>query len=545
MSNLLSISDSLPRFEGEYASAKRELLGDIGLELGITILFGALLVGVATKAFGEPLNWKTIIVAVLCAFTAAWLTAVIFRLRNLPVEVIHKGYHDVRTRSPELVGLIKARLWRAIEENYTYIPTLASTGEAWEPDARFAVATSLVTGFRRIETYYATSTDSPYGTLDVAREFYVASRGVMKNAEVRRLLVFPLETILHDLRHCRAQRDSLLAFIELHHRGIGEGQSPKGYKLRYWPRSISELRHHMRRHFQITDAETDETSPVLVDMAVVEGRLQSDLGRRHLLFGQVALKGDQDKLKGNGMVKCGPFTPAKYRQWFDHVWKENCADCEPAAQLVFWAKLFGLREEIQRDKFDGGVGSMGEGQTFLQAVEGVLKSSKSLCAVDIASHPRMWCDVPGYKIFHESMTLSAEDKNNRAFRHTRVFVIREPIGSFEAKRFVNLIIAGLVDKGVEVFIHRKRDLVEHDFAVGDYIIVDDCCFYLAPEERLTDPGLCEARNLVQAGRDPKLLDLFKEQFNSLIDKSKSPPWKHIVSPSFDREDLIRALTTEI
>src|SRR5208337_1877946 len=410
-------------------------------------------------------------------------------------------------------------------------------GEPWTPDTRFAVATSLIKGFSRIERYDATSTDSPYDTLEIAREFYDACKRAMKDAQVRRLLVFPRDTLLSELQQSDQRRSNLLDFIYLNHHGAGGGASRNRYILRYWPCSIKDLRESMSRHFAITDRKTADDNPVLADMAVLEGRLQSGLDRRHLLFGQVARATDTVKVEGHGMVKCGPIAPMLYRQWFAHVWGESSQKCEPAAQLAFWARLLRLRQQSVQRATPSAPDT--QGPEFLKKLQADLSTSQTLCAVDIAPDPAMWFENPDYGIFHRSMMASA--KAYPKAQHARVFVLPFCVSPTVAERFLKEIIHALVENGVDVFFHRKRDLVEYDLAAGDHITADNFTFYLTPLDEFTVASLSEAKNKAKGLSE---MSLFRDQFNLLADQAKA--WKYIARFSrFDEKDLINALATDI
>jgi hypothetical protein len=534
----LSITDFFSHFRSEYSSARKALRDAIVQSFVIGVVVAFIFQVYVKRHLNVTFDGSAIVVFWVTSSTIGWAKLFYAQWRNLPLNVLNDAYKDMTKRSPELVGLINSSVYSALAETHFHLLRLALQGDdKWTPDTRFAIATSLIEGFRRVRHYYATSTDVPYRTLDIARQFYAVSEEVFRTATVQRLLVLPRATLLTDLEQHDQDRKNLLAFIELHHHhGTSWDQQPTGYQLRYWPSDIPTLRANMRRKFKIKTDESDEDKPVLVDMAVVEERRVFARAGRQLVFGQAGLENDKLEVSGPGMVHGGPFKAAQYRGWFTHVWQTLEGDCESAAQLAYWAKLFGLREEIGR-RHANGAGEHGE--TFLKSVLSILASATSLCAVDIAETTTAWYEDSLYIAFHDAMKKSAEAHANG--RHARIFVLPHELPNWAAEGFVERVLVTLLATGrVEVFLYRKKDLVHYDLAAGDHIVADDSCFYLAPGEGFGAQNIdhfSEARNKAKGDNE---LRIFRDQFSKLADRNLAWQYffgKEALDSSEDRQRL--------
>ena len=514
------ITEFFSHFRGEYSSARNALLWVNIQSIGIGVFFNFCLWVYFRKILNIGINWTAILVFCATTFTIAWLRALLAQWHDLPLNILHDAYKDMTKRSPELVGLINSSVFGALAKTHFHLLRLALLGDEWTPDIRFGIATSLIEGFKKVEHYYATSTDIPYRTIDAARQFYAVSEKICRGALVQRLLVFPKATLLADLEYNEDDRKNLLAFIDLHHHhGAKRNQQRRGYQLRYWPNKFQALRTNMRRWFRIEEHESDTDQPVLVDMAIVEESVRerrpfARIGRQ-LVFGQAGLKSDDLVVNGPGMVHGGPFKAAQYKGWFTYVWQAHEGDCESAAQLAYWARLFRLRDEVGK-RYGGGAGK--RGQVFFDNIVDRLKSAERLCAVDVAQATYAWYEDPCYVKLHNAMKEPAKGK------HTRIFVLPHCLPNWVADGFVNKVIVELLEAGVEVFLYRKRDLVHEDLAAGDHIIADGSwCFYLAPDEVLDVHRiykLCEAKNKA----DGDEVRIFWDQFSQLADRTHA--WKY-------------------
>ena len=515
------ITDFFSHFRGEYSSARKALRIVIIQTIVIGVFFNFCFGIYVRNSLNIGTDWKAVVVVfIFTTATIGWIRALIAQWCDLPLNILHDAYKDMTKRSPELVGLINSSVFGALAQTHFHLLRLSLLGDKWTPDIRFGIATSLIEGFKKVEHYYATSTDIPYRTIDAARQFYAVSEKICRGALVQRLLVFPKATLLADLEYNEDDRKNLLAFIDLHHHhGAKRNQQRRGYQLRYWPNNIQALRTNMRRWFRIEEHESDTDQPVLVDMAIVEESVRerrpfARIGRQ-LVFGQAGLKSDDLVVNGPGMVHGGPFKAAQYKGWFTYVWQAHEGDCESAAQLAYWARLFRLRDEVGK-RYGGGAGK--RGQVFFDNIVDRLKSAERLCAVDVAQATYAWYEDPCYVKLHNAMKEPAKGK------HTRIFVLPHCLPNWVADGFVNKVIVELLEAGVEVFLYRKRDLVHEDLAAGDHIIADGSwCFYLAPDEVLDVHRiykLCEAKNKA----DGDEVRIFWDQFSQLADRTHA--WKY-------------------
>jgi hypothetical protein len=557
------ITEFFSHFRGEYSSAKKALLWVNIQSIGIGMFFNFCLWVYFRKILNIGINWTAILVFCATTFTIAWLRALLAQWHDLPLNILHDAYKDMTKRSPELVGLINSSVFGALAKTHFHLLRLALLGDEWTPDIRFGIATSLIEGFKKVERYYATSTDIPYMTLDAALQFYAVSEKILRGALVQRLLVFPKATLFEDLESNEDDRKNLLAFIDLnHHHGAKRNQQRRGYQLRYWPNkfqalrtnmrrwfrieehesdtdqpvlvrgyqlrywpnNIQALRTNMRRTFRIEEQESDLDQPVLVDMAIVEGNVEertpfARIGRQ-LVFGQAGREQDVLVVRGPGMVHGGPFKAAQYKGWFTYVWEAHAGDCESAAQLAYWARLFRLRAEIGK-RYGDGAGDHGDVffANILKSLEvAVDLCAVDLCAVDVAQTTGPWYEASPYIRLHDAMKKSAA--LNPTGKHAGIFVIPHCLPKWVAEGFIDKVISELLVAGSEVFLYRKRDLVRDDLAAGAHIVADNRCFYLTPNEVLDVHSIYTLSDAKNKAEDDDIW-LFRDQFSQLADRKRA------------------------
>lgn len=489
------------RLHAEHSSGFKEVA--IRFVLTVVSLAVGILIGISLKlALKQPVDGTSVAISLSVSAIVSLCVLFVLQLVNLPHNTIYNSYNALRDRAPELLVELNDDLRRDLERLRVHLHDVSGTGELWPAPERFRIAVNLVKSFGPIHKYWATSTDNPYETLAISKEFYRRTEATLRGADVRRLLVFPREQLLNDLKSRATACDDLLTFIEWQQSG--------GYKLRYWSNTISELRNTMQ---MTIGARPDE--PVLVDVAFVEGKPVFRRGASRLLFGQAARAGDDQKLNGPGMVRVENGIPAMYADWFESTWNRHERDFECAAQLAYWAKLYQLRRRIQTRPRDQ---TCLTGDDFLEFVDQRLRKADKLLAVDVADEPAHWIEDPAYSRFHDAMNTSADRGRGP---HARVFVIAHCMVPSVATRFVHKRVIDLLQHGVDVFFYRRKDLVEKNIAAGDHIIADDWCFYLAPTDRFREGAVSADANKADTTED---LSLFEEQFERLAVRDAAWIW---------------------
>jgi hypothetical protein len=545
-------SESLAQYEKRLTSARKAYAWNILRAFPIAFLIALGTRAIINGSLTIPIDGKLVLLTVGTTVLSAGAGLIVTFWRDMPCNIVYDIYKDFRHRTPELSGFFHWRLWALAEQIRYEINKLAADGVRWDVGDRFAVATSLLEGSESVNTYYATSTDPPYDKLRTYEQFYRMAETKLRGATVRRLLVFPPETLWKELESKDDFRQNLEEFVRLHQkREFVPSQFVRtlrhyftdwitkrlkgrelelqsrwrwGYELRYWPKTTEALRDEMRRYFKISDADGDDRRPVLVDVAVIDDRL---------VFGQVGLATDVTSVSGPGMVRGGQLAAMKYKSCFEHLWQHLESDCFSAAQLELYAKLFELRvKNVREFKKPGGPST---GEAFYRSVVTKLAAAKNLRAVDIADDTEGWFAQDEYKDFHNAMITSA--KANPDGEHARIFVLPRRLRPLVNDLFLEKVVKELLDGGVHVYIYLRGDLLKQDFAASDYIITDDWGFYLAPGESFKLHSLDESRNsLVKEDVD----GIFRGWFERL--KTNAPISLRTLK-DFNSDELGRRLTT--
>lgn len=428
--------------------------------------------------------WLLIIIA---ALIGGWTGTLIALWQSQPLHIISKTYQSLVQSFSSCNGLIQAEMAKSIIEIRNRLSNLSShVGESWSYEDRINVAHSLLEGLDTVEKYWATATDAPYASSNTLDAFYLLVREKLAYADVRRLLVFPLNKLLENLKSDENQQN-MLRFLKIHQsesNKIASQNKPTQYKyeLRYWPATIKDLQNNLKM----------QNPPVMVDMAIINDSI---------VFGQETNEDDNIEVSGNGHVVSDPLRASMYLQAFENIWTKRKSDSYPPAQLEAYIDLLGMRSKISKQKKS--LSSTKPGIPFYRATIEKVRNSLELRAIDVAPRPEDWVSKSEYWDFLQA-TIESANKHKGSY-HGRIFVLREPLCRGTAQVFLKNVILPQVKASIIVHIHRTVDMFDKNLAAIDCIFNSDGWgFYLLPTDEFKEDKLFAEQNQIH----PKYVDPF-------------------------------------
>lgn len=456
------------------------------ISFGIALLY----VIVDTRAFQKSSESPWWLGALLSFALTGWILDRIELWRTYPERDFYKTISTLCSNQPKLKGVIKSRLSRRLDDLSREIGQLTSgDGEIWGLHDRLQTANDLCSGLNKISKYDATSTDAPYLPPSDTREFYEKQANKLPRGKTRRLLVYPIVDLVHELTTA-GQLKNLDDYIRLH--------ADNGFELRYWPHSIKELNSRLDRLLGMSKA------PRLVDFGIIND---------DIIFGQSASENDIMHITGRGHIAVSGGEIRHYIEMFDQLWEQTKPECYPSAQLNTLVWICEMRMRMANSN------SHVEGKVFFDETVSKITNTESFCAIDIADDIKSWWRKPEYQRFLEASVYKAsKSKENRS----RVFLLKQGLGTpSDAQLFIRNVVARQVNAGVEVGIASFETLVDKNLGVVDCIFDNSGWgFYLLPGDIFSEENVTNNRNLI----DSAVIQDFQQIFRNIREEVERSGW---------------------
>lgn len=486
-------------FIQKYVKSKKEFWRSLRKDIFLGFILGpAFILLIAKVLLNDNIDLEWWLVTLITSIFISWIGTLLSLWRNQPLNLISNTFKDLRSSFSGCDGLIQAEMCSRIIDIRNRLSNLSSReGEPWTYEDRINVAHSLLEGLEEVEKYWATATDPPYASSNTLDAFFRFVKEKLKDSDVRRLLVFPLDELLKNLKSTENQQN-LLRFIKIHQNDSfskdksNHSKTNYRYQLRYWPAKTIDLRQNLNI----------QLPPVIVDMAIINDSV---------VFGQ-SINGDSQTVSGNGYVYSDPIRASMYVQAFENIWNKRKSDSFPPAQLEAYIDLMDMRgkvdQETQKGYFTEG------GIEFYEQVICNVKNSKELRAIDVTTRTEDWLSKPEYLDFLEA-TIKSAQKNNKSY-HGRVFVLREPLCHGAAQVFIEKVILPQIEASITIYIQRTIDMFDKNLAAVDCIFNSDGWgFYLLPIDNFQKENLFAKQNQIH----PKYVDPFFRWRYDLLAKS--------------------------
>lgn len=414
-------------------------------------------------------------------FMPAYFSAKYQALQDAPITIITRLIQRIHSKHRELSIFCTNKVLSQLTAIETELLDLqGSTGVRWTVIERLNAAISLFNSRDRINKYWATCTDPPYTSSEEDKRFIEAQEEKLRNADVRRLLVVPLNDLLTNLDTATG-REHLKDFLRLH--------SPKGFKLQYWPYDTGRLSNHIR-----DGLPTAEARDALIDFGIIDNEI---------VFGQKKLDVDTDRPTGNGRIIVDSMLVAHYTKTFSILWDKMKKESYPEQQLQAWCWATENREDNKSETQD-----QTNPNEYFNFVIGKISTSQKLYAVDVARDINSWVNQDEYILFRDA-TISAAKRNKQGC-YSRIYVLHNPFDNTQAAElFINQVALPQLKEGIHLYFLSSTALIDNDLAAIDFICdSNDWGFYLLPTDNFTKNSVSKVNNSVHRHHMQQFMSIF-------------------------------------
>jgi hypothetical protein len=484
---------------GEAIQTAREefratIWDDVKWGLGATIVFEL----ITLLARGMPTLWQQLTdinawtLWLGTFFFATYLSAKSYIRRNIPIVCVSSLFRKIISRHPELAAFSRWRALTTLNSLAEQLDTLQGTaGLPWDTDERLNTATDLFESRPKIKRYWATRTDPPYKSSQAEGRFLQRQRQKLSKADVRRLLIVPLNELISNLLEPDSQQH-VKDFLRQH--------NPRHYQLRYWPRDARALETVMREALSGKIADETIVDFGIIDKEIVFGQKLQDM----VNVSESPVLADSLRPSGNGRIITAPLLVDCYCDAFESLWNHLEHECFPAQQLEAWVWAM----ENRHDALDKQPQA-----AYYQDTLNKIGQSENLYAVDVAPDMNLWWKKQEYRDFQERSVQSATAYPDK--KHVRIYVLHTGLENTEAARlFIAEVVRAQLSAGIELVFINQRVLIEHDLAALDFISNGvDWGFYLMPLESFDKTTVSAAHNLILAQHVPSFQSIFQALYD--------------------------------
>lgn len=473
------------RFKDGYEKARKRFVRSVLGELIFGIVLAIMITFVIERFIEEDMDMHWWIRTGFICVVVASLAHAGRQFWSLPENVIFDTYKHLIESYPEISSLVHVRLLSKLESLHLQFGNLLTdAGEIWDSARRHEVACCMLAAFEPKRTYWATSTDAPFKSFESVESFYRAQEEILRDGDVKRLLVYPWGKLLTALQDPK-RRDNLEGFIRLHEKNH--------FQLRYWPRSLQDLKNDLKLYVG--------EAPVLVDMAIVGDSV---------VFGQEAAPNDRVNVSGRGHIRTSNGFVMSYKSAFTSIWDRRRGEMMSAKQLLAFLRL--LEMWSAETPMTESTSQVLHGRAYFDQVVGQIEHSSELRAIDIAQVTEAWLNQAEYIGFLEATIKSAQ--NHPDSHHARVYVLQDYLYDMTSV-FIKKVIIPQVTAGVCVHFLFNSSLLDLNLAAVDCIFSDSWGFFLAPRQAFDFNKLSSRNNAMESRQIVFFLDMFEKLVETL------------------------------